>query len=117
MSVRTSLFERIMDRYTADGLRLHAFVARGGAPAETLRAYLVAAARLTAADPGAAGCPVFEAARGSSDAQTTTAVRQRKQACRDRIHAYLAPTQPVAGEAVADTVVAVPSGLSAGALE
>ena len=114
---KAALFERVMDRYMAGGLRLDAFAAPDTSPADVLRAYLEAAARLYAADPRAAGCLVFEAARGTDGADPTRAARHRKQACRDHIRATLAPTNPSVADAVADTVVAVLSGLSAGARE
>ena len=100
---KAALFERVMDRYMTRGLRLDAFAR--------------AAARLYAACPRETGCLVFEAARGLAGVDSTTAARRRKQACRERIRAFLAPSHPAAADAVADTVVAVMSGLSAAARE
>ncbi len=114
---KAALFGRVMDRYMAGGLRLDTFAAPDMGPADTLRAYLAAAARLYAADPAAAGCLVFEAARGTDGADATLAACHRKRACREAIRARLAATHPAVADAVADTVVAVLSGLSAGARE
>lgn len=114
---KAALFERVMDRYMAEGLRLDAFVSPDRTPSEALRAYLRAAARLYAACPRKAGCLVFEAARGLGSAESTAAARLRKQDCRERIRSYLAQAHPGAAEIVADTLVAVLSGLSAGARE
>ncbi len=114
---KAALFGRVMDRYMARGLRLDAFIEAGLGPADALRAYLTRAARLYAADPKAAGCLVFEAARGRDNAEVTAIARNRKDSCRERIRAYLAATHPATADAVADTVVAVMSGLSAGARE
>ena len=114
---KAALFERVMDRYTAEGLQLEAFATPGGPPADALQAYLTAIARLYGACPRKAGCLVFEAARGTDGAESTAAARLRKQACRERIRSYLAQTHPKAADAGADMVVTILSGLSAGARE
>ncbi len=114
---KAALFERVMDRYVALGLRLDGFAAQGATPAEALHDYLLAAARLYAVCPREAGCLVFEAARGLDGADSTVAARRRKETCRERIRAYLAATHPAVAGVVADTVVAAMSGLSAAARE
>ena len=114
---KAALFERVMDRYVAEGLRLDAFVSPETTPAEAIRAYLRAAARLYAACPRAPGCLVFEAARGAEGASSTSAARQRKQACWARIEAYVVQTHSATAAIVADVVVTILSGMSAGARE
>ena len=114
---KAALFERVMDRYAANGLTLEAFASPGVAPATTLHAYLTTAARLYAADPHEAGCLVFEAARGGVEAEGTIVARSRKDACRERIRAFIGQSHPAVADIAADAVVATMSGLSAAARE
>ncbi len=114
---KAGLFERVMNRYEAEGLAIDAFASPGGAPGPTLHAYLTTVARLYAADPHQAGCLVLEAARGGFEAEGTIAARVRKETCRERIRVYIDRTDPAAADSVADVMVVTMSGLSAAARE
>ena len=113
---KAALFERVLDRYDADGLRVEAFFDNDAEPAVALRAYMEAAARLYATDQRRAGCLVFESARGTGP-EAGVAARRRKAVSRKRILDALARTHPTTAANVADYVIAVLSGLSAGARE
>ena len=106
----------MLDRYAAEGLGIEAFRRSDRGPADAVGAYMEAVARLYAADARRSGCLVFEGARGTS-AAASAAARERKQASRDRIRAYVAETHPDEAAGIADTIVATLTGLSAGARE
>ena len=113
---KAALFDRVLDLYAAEGLVVEAFRRSDRGPADVIRAYMEAVARLYAGDARRSGCLVFEGARGTCPA-ASAAARDRKRASRDRGEAYVAETHPNKAAALADTVVATLTGLSAGARE
>lgn len=112
---KAGLFERVLDRYASDAVPMDALFRPGRPPAEAVAALLEAAAQIYAADPGAAGCLVIEAARSCGDSTSAATARSIAAAGRQRIRDFIAATHPEQADAVADLVVVTMSGMSAAA--
>lgn len=112
---KAEFFARVMERYSKNALPVDAILAAGRPPAHAISEFLEVAARMYAADCGALGCMVVEAARGN--AEVAQAARTVKDVTRERIRDFVAHTHPHAAEAVADLVVVVTGGMSAAARE
>ncbi len=112
---KAAFFAQVMERYSRNALPIDTLLRAGRPPAQALGELLEAAARLYAADCGALGCLVVEAARGS--AEVAEAARKVKDAARERMRAFVAATHPRAADAVADLMVVTTGGMSAAARE
>ncbi|MGV3769824.1 MAG: TetR/AcrR family transcriptional regulator [Sphingobium phenoxybenzoativorans] len=114
---KAGLFEQVLERYSACALPLEDILAPGRPPAEALAKLLEAAARFYAADPHTTGCLVLESARASGDPHSAAKAQALKAASRDYVRAFVARTHAGMADLVADYVVSMMSGLSAGARE
>ena len=114
---KAGLYARILDRYGAtQGIPLAEILRPGRPVAEALAAPLEEAAQRYAADPAAAGCLVIEGTRCSAP-EAREAARAMSAAAGDRIHDFVAATQPEAAGRLADYVVTLMTGLSTTARE
>lgn len=114
---KAELFDKVLERYAACALPMDRLLAPGRPPVEALGDLLETAARVYAADPRAAGCLVLEAARAGCDAQSAAKAQAVKSASHGVVRTFVAQTHPESADLIADYVVSIMSGLSAGARE
>lgn len=114
---KAGLFEKVLDRYASCALPIETLLAPNRPPAQAIGDLLETAARIYAADPQATGCLVLEAARASGDPQSAARAQAVKSASREYVRAFVAQTHAGQADLIADYVVSMMSGLSAGARE
>ena len=109
------LFERALDRYSANADIFARAHAKGGTVAEVIERTLLDAARLYPERDGVAGCLVLDGTRNSIDPKARALTAAAKEANRARMRDFIATEFPERADALADLVTIATAGMSAAA--